>query len=201
MKLTDREKLVLPILPFGIVMGVFSWWFNLVQRPRLVAAQHEHREALAHQVSPAQLARQQMEVTRWTHELEGLEKQKAALDRQAGELCGQLAAESRHLHARQLNDLLARHGLELLDESPTVRGAQVQLPKSLADALERLQAAPQAKLTQVRCLRFSGRFMQVLEAIRELAQSPSPPGIPISLTMTEANPAAALRTWTLVVWM
>ena len=94
-----------------------------------------------------------------------------------------------------------RHNLELVEESPPAKGGAAKLPNSVVEAMRPMGDAQWEKSGQVRSLRFAGKFMDVLAAVQELTQAESPPGIPISLSMAEANLLGDRRTWTLLVWM
>lgn len=219
MKLTEREKSILPFLPVVAILLSYAWWFTVVQRPKARAAQEAYRQAIAKQVHPIDLMRRQSEVDALSRDVASLEKQKADLDRSVAEMTGTKAPSLRHAHNKALNELLERHHLRLVEESPVSQGRGAKLPKSVSDVLGRLtQAAqiassgkgakvgppgqtPVEKNAQVRSLRFTGRFADVLAAIRELSQNQDPPGIPIALSMAETNLLTELRHWTLLVWM
>jgi hypothetical protein len=116
--------------------------------------------------------------------------------------------------ARQLTDLFSRHGLQVLDEEPATKGSETKLPQSLAGAIDQLgkdrlgkdrlgkdrgQKTPQT--TPVRRLQIVGRYLDLMEAVQELAQAGNPPGVPIRLAMAESDAVAEARKWTLWVWM
>ncbi len=145
-----------------------------------------------------------------------LERQKADLDKIVVEMAETGPTSVRHAHNQAVNELLQRHGLRLLDESPATQGGGKKLPKSMTAALARLaqdrqpapagrvQAAARAPLDNivyVRSVRFTGRFADVLAAVRELSQAPNPFGVPVTLSMDEANSQTEDRRWTLLVWM
>jgi hypothetical protein len=147
------------------------------------------------------LLQQQGMVARLQRDVAELEKRKVNLDRQKAEVRGEVAAPSRHAHERELNALLVRHHLELIEESPPAQGGVAKLPRSVVEAMRPMGDAQWEKSAQVRSFRFTGRFMDVLAAIQELTQDETPPGIPISVTMADANLLDDRRTWTLLVWM
>jgi chromosome segregation ATPase len=200
MKLTNRERLLLPVMPVAVILAGFAWWFNAYQRPGLDAARSEYDQALAHQVRPPELAMQETSIRRTEQELARLEQQQTDLNRQADAFRGEMDDRVRHVRARELNQMLVRHGLVLIEERPSVGNAPAKLPRSLAEALNKLKKSP-VENSHFRTLRLAGRFAEVRAAIRELADSPNPPGVPVSVTMDEARPTTDLHTWTLVLWM
>ena len=219
MKLTEREKTILPFLPVVAILLIYAWWFTIVQRPKVRAVQEEHRQAVAKQVHPLDLMRRQREVDALSREVAVIEKQKADLDRRVAEMTGTKSPSLRHSHNKALNELLDRHHLQVVEESPASQGSGGKLPKSVTDVLGRLTQTAQSSSTgktakaglpgqtpvkndaQVRSLRFTGRFADVMAAIEELSQNQDPPGIPIALSMAETDLLNEIRHWTLLVWM
>jgi hypothetical protein len=209
MKLTQRERGLLPFLPVAAILGVYAWWFHLVERPKLGDAKREYHQALATEIRHPDLMQRQKEVIDLGRDVALLEQQKADLGRQGAEMAGPTGPE-RHAHQAALHELLKRHHLRLIEEAPMAQRGGGKLAKSLAEALGRLghggeagpnAKAPPASTVQVRSLRFIGRFEDVLAAIRELSLDQNPPGIPMTLSMSEASPHTELRSWTLLVWM
>ena len=219
MRLTEREKTILPFLPVVAMLLSYSWWFTTEQRPKVQKAQEGYRQAVAKQVRSFDLMRRQGEVDSLRRDVAALETQKADLERGEAEMTGTKSPALRHAHNRALNELLERHHLKLVEESPVSRGNGAKLPKSVSEVLGRIAQASQSppagktaraaapkpaspdKNVQVRSLRFTGRFVDVLAAIKELSQNQDPPGIPIALSMAEANLLTELRQWTMLVWM
>ena len=138
-------------------------------------------------------------------EADRLEKHKQDFKARADAVLGQSVDSQRRIQAgQQLTDLLSRHGLQVLHEEPAVKRDENKLPRSLAGAIERLgtdRGRKTLESTQVRCLQLVGRYIDLMEAIQELAHADNPPGVTIRLTMAEADPDAEARSWTLWVWM
>lgn len=219
MKLTEREKSLLPFLPVVAILLGYAWWFTIVQRPKVRAVQEDHRQAIAKQVRMTELLQRQRDAKTLEKEVADMEKKKTGLDQSVAQFTGVKPSVLRHSQNKALNELLDRHRLKLIEESPVSRGNEAKLPKSVTDVLGRLAQSAQGpstgkatktpvdsqisviKSAQVRSLRFTGRFADVLAAIRELSQHPDPPGIPIALSMAEADYLTELRQWTLLVWM
>ena len=140
-----------------------------------------------------------------TGDVSRLEKQKQDFELRADTVLGHTVDSQRRLQAgRQLTDLFSRHGLQALEEGPAVKGDERKLPQSLAAAIERLgkdRGRKTRETAQVRRLQLVGRYIDLMEAVQELAQATNPPGVPIRLTMAEADADAEARSWTLWVWM
>jgi hypothetical protein len=202
MKLTERERLIVLLGPLAIILLGYAWWFNLFARPKLRAAQESYQQALAGRVGPLELPAQQAANAVLQREVDTLEKHKADLDAQAAEVCGHTIDPLRRIDSEHdLTDLFQRHGVQLVATGPASGGGAAKLPKSLSEAIERLGPRSRENSVQVRSLRLSGRFMDVLDAVRELSRAEASPVIPISLTMAEADLSADDRQWTLLVWM
>jgi len=202
MKLTDREKIVVLLAPLAIVLGGYGWWYNVFQRPKMQTAERDYEAAVAAQVKPLDMLEQQTRKKLLDRELDAIKKQKAQLDSLAATAAGHEADPVRRIEAeKQLGDLLRRHGLQLVEEGLAAQASQNKLPGSLAEAVGRFGKPTTARTAQVRRLRLSGTFMNVLAAVRELAALEAPPGVPISLSMSEADSQADYRTWTLLVLM
>ena len=205
MKLTDREKIILLLAPLAVVLGAYAWWFNLFVRAKFSAAQQAYEAAVAGQVSPTALVQEQARKTALQGEIDELQKQKTALESRAAGIAGQKTDALRGIQAeQQLTELFQRHALRLIEEGPGVQHGAAALPGSLAEAIGRVAGTgkpPAEAARQVRRLRLAGRYPDLLAALRELAQAEHPPGIPLSVTMAEADVDVEQRSWTLLIWM
>ncbi|MGA2255908.1 MAG: hypothetical protein ABSG53_14775 [Thermoguttaceae bacterium] len=88
-----------------------------------------------------------------------------------------------------------------MDEGLAVHADQAKLPASVVEALGRFGKPSTQPTAQVRRLRLAGTFIDVLAAVGELAAMEGPPGVPISLSMAEADVQDPQRNWTFLVWM
>jgi hypothetical protein len=202
MKLSDRERLVVLWLPLALILGGYTWWFNLVQRPRINQVEKVYREIAAKPVSAAEVLTFQARVTQLTHELDALAQQKSRLQAEAAEITGRVVdPRKRILAEQQLSDLFRQHGLQVLEQGPAKQAGDLKLPKAVTDALGRFGEVNREKLGQVLCWRLAGRFADVRTAVQELARQEAPPGIAIGLIMAEADVTVSGRQWTLFVWM
>ena len=203
MKLTDREKVVLILAPVAVILGGYAWWFNLFHRQKVQEAQRAYDAAVAVQVRPTDLLQQKGRSIKLQREVDDLQRQESLLKAEAAAVCGRSADPLRRIDAeRQLTELLRRHQLQLMDEAPAGKEGEAKLPGSLAEALGRFaEQGSRDGGGQVRRVRLTGRFLDLLAAMEELAKTDNPPGIPIRLTMADADADGQQRSWTLLVWM
>jgi hypothetical protein len=205
MKLSDREKLLLLVAPVAVILAGYASWFNLFERAKLQAILSAHEAAVAGEPKPFELrsetarnAALARDVARWV-------KQKQELEARADAALGQAVDPQWRIQAGgQLTALFSAHGLQVLHEEPAVTRTESKLPRSLAMALARLgkgRSRKTSESTQVRRLQLVGRYVDLMEAVEELAQADNPPGVPIRLAMAEADADADVRSWTLWVWM
>ncbi len=202
MKFTEREKIVVLLLPLAIVLGAYAWWYDIFQRPKSLAVEQTYQAALTAQPTPSDKLVQQSRKKLLDREVEELQKQKADLDGQAAVAAGREVDPRRRIEKEKLlGALLRKHGLEVVDEGPAADANQAKLPASVVEALGRFGQPSTQPIAQVRRLRLAGTFIDVLAAVGELAAMEVPPGVPISLSMAEADVQDPQRNWTLLVWM
>jgi hypothetical protein len=202
MKFTDREKLLILIAPLVLVLGGYGWWYNIFQRPKSIAIEQAHTGALAAQPKPSELLAQQSRKKMLDREFAGLQKQKEDLDSQVAVAAGREVDSRRRIENENLlGALLRRHGLQIVDEGLVGNTSQARLPFSVTEALARFGKSTAQQTAQVRRLKISGTYNEVLAAMGELAAMDTPPGVPISLSMAEADIQEVQRTWTLLVWI
>jgi hypothetical protein len=200
MKLTERERSMVLVLPAVVIVAGYAWWYSYSQRPQLNAARAAYQDAVNKQVSPSQLFQQRAANESAQRRLEQLQAHKQDLDQQAEALAGGLADPGRRLDAvSRLTGLLARHGLQLRDDTQESHGQKP--PKALAEAVARVRPDKQELGGHVRCLQLAGTFADVRRAVRELAQQSDAGLFPLALSMAEADPDGDDRSWTLWIWM
>ena len=202
MKFTEREKVVVLLAPLAIVLGGYAWWYNVFQRPKSQAVEQAYQAAVAAQPKPIDLLEQQARKKKLDREVEELRKQKADLDSQAAVAAGREVDSRRRIeNEKRLGTLLRKHGLQIVDEGLVGKSNQAKLPASVIEALGRFGKSSTQQTAQVRRLRLAGTFIDVLAAVGELAAMKTPPGVPISLSMAEADTLESQRDWTLLVWI
>ncbi len=207
MKLTDREKLLLLVAPVAIILAGYASWFNLFQRAKLQAVTSAYQAAVDEfdKIGPYDAANAARHNRNLTDEVSRREKQKQELEARADAVLGHAVDPQRRIHAGgQLTELFSGHGLQVLHEEPAVMRDETKLPRSLARAIVRLgkdRGRKTQETAQIRCLQMVGRYVDLMAAVQELAQADDAPGVPVRLTMAEADAAAEARSWTLWVWM
>ncbi len=204
MKLSQRERLLVLLLPLTVVLGGYAWWFNVFQRPKMAEFQKDHSAAVANAVSPVTLMGQRAALAQAERGFQALEERRISLRQEAGQLSGTRPDPGQtHRAEEELTAIFQRHRLRLIEEGPAGKGETGKLPKALTDAVARLGPAPPSGSEQVRSFKLSGRFLDLLAAVRDLTADETPPGIPIGLSMDEVDARwqSESRVWTLLVWM
>ena len=201
MKLTDREKVIVLLLPAAVVLGAYAWYFAYSLRPKVNEARAAYKSAVAGQVHPGQLQQERAALDEARKELARMTAAHAQLKREAATLAGQLNNPGVRLEAvAQLTTLLQRHRLRLIDDSAEAQGAN-KLPQALRDSVARLGSDGNAFNAQIRCLQLAGSYRDLLGAVAELASQADSPAVPVALNMADVDPDVEERVWTLWVWM
>ncbi len=176
----------------------------MFQRPTMAGIREDHASAAAGAIQPATLMEQQAALAHAQREFKALEERRAALRQEADQLSGTRPDPSQtHQAEEKLTAIFQRHRLRLIEETPAPKGETGKLPKALTEAVSRLGRAPPSGSEQVRSFKLSGRFLDLLGAVRDLTNDDQPPGVPIGLSMDEvdASRPSVNRVWTLLVWM
>jgi hypothetical protein len=200
-KLTDRERKLVLILPAVAVLIVYAWYYMFSVRPLAAQAQRDYETAVAGAVAPPALTAARIQVAGLQRDMKELGETKSRLDREmaaAGKredpTAGRIATH------QDLTGLFRRHGLQLVEESQPTTGTSAALPGSLRAALTRVGLKQADRVGELRVYKLSGSFLNVLETVRELADQPAAAGLPLSLTMAPGDDDGR-QTWTLTVWM
>jgi hypothetical protein len=202
MKITEREKLVLTLLPLAIILGGYAWWFNMFERHRLAKVDADYDRAVAAAVRPLDVMEQRTTVAVLRREIESLKTQNKELEERRLRTLGELAGPQKRMQATgELTGLFERYGLQIIEECPAGKEHGAQLPKSMMEAFGRLAGPAKPAAGRVRCMHFTGRYLDVLAALDDIALDETPPAIPVGLTMSEADANGDVRSWTLLVWM
>ena len=202
MKLTDREKIILALLPLALILGGYAWWFNMFERHKLAKVQNEYNRAAEAAVRPIDVMNRRADVLGLEREIEILSPENRELEERIKQVCGTLTGARRRMRAiDELTILFKRYRLAIVEECPADQGNRKELPTSMAEATRRLMGSAKGQAGQVRCVHFTGRYTDVLAALEEIATDETPAAIPVGLTMAEADVAADQRKWMLLVWM
>ena len=108
MKFTEREKIVVLLLPLAIVLGGYAWWYDIFQRPKSLAVEQTYQAALTAQPTPSNKLVQQARKKLLDREVEELQKQKADLDGQAAVAAGREVDPRRRIEKEKLLGALLR---------------------------------------------------------------------------------------------
>ena len=164
-----------------------------VQRAKLQAITGAYQAAVDEfdKIGPYDAANAARRNRNLTDEVRRRAKRKQELESRADAVLGHAVDPQRRIQAGgQLTELFSGHGLQVLHEEPAVKGDETKLPRSLAGAIDRLdkdRGRKTQETAQVRRLQLLGRYVDLMEAVEELAQADNPPGVPIRLTMAEAD--------------
>ena len=121
-------------------------------------------------------------------ELKELGETKARLDRDMAAAGSHEDLTAGRIATHQdLTGLFRRHGLQLIEESRPTAGAAAALPGSLRAALTRVGLKQADKVGELRVYKLAGSFLNVMQAVRELADQPTAPAVPLSLTMAAGD--------------
>ncbi|MFW5692832.1 MAG: hypothetical protein ACOCWL_01315 [Thermoguttaceae bacterium] len=148
MNLTEREKLLLPILPAVLIFAVYTWTFGASAQSRMTEARNE-LAALEQDAAGAgatqQIWMQRSRLKKLQQSIEEARARSAGLRRQADELTGVLTAGRREIDAVDaVTSLLRRHRLMLEEESPALAAETAGMAASLEEATRTLEQATAA---------------------------------------------------------
>ncbi len=203
MKLTEREQLVVTLLPAVVIVAGYVWLSPVFSRGKpLGTLRQEYAEAEEAAVRPVELMSQRAQVSSLEKQIDELGTEKRSLQSRVEETCGRLSGNRKRIRSLDaLTGLFRRHGLAIVEDCPAEDGHEVKLPAAMAEATDRLLSSSQERTGQVRCIHFVGRYMDVLAALEELAGDRSSAAVPVGLNMSEADVATDLRKWSLLVWL
>ena len=118
MKLTDRERKLVLILPAVAVLIGYAWYYSFSLRPQAAQAQRDYEAAVAADVAPPALVAERMQVAGLQRELKELGETKARLDRDMAAAGNREDPTAGRIATHQdLTGLFRRHGLQLVEES------------------------------------------------------------------------------------
>jgi len=148
MNLTEREKLLLPVLPALLVFTVYTWVFGASAHTRMTEARNE-LAAIEQDVSDAgatqQIWMQRSRLNQLRQSVEQAQSRNGELRRQADELTGVLTVRRRDIDTVDaLTSLLRRHRLMLEQEAPAHASETAGMAASLEQATRTLQQATAA---------------------------------------------------------
>lgn len=184
-----RQKFLILLFP-GLVMGIA--YVYALARPadqQIKATREAIEKAKEAAPKPAVEAQANARLRQSRQELDHLKKTK-----KADPATGAVSELDRAEAGRRLTAVLERHRLHLLEESAATSPGP--LPPQLT------VPGPGGSKAEggARSLRFHGRYMDVLEALREL-DGPEHRALPLRVKMERTAEEAKQLVWTLVLWL
>lgn len=202
MKLTERDKVLVLVVPAFMVAAAYGWLVMPGKRDELKRAETSLERARAAAPSASQLFAEQAALTGLSAQIDRQQKELLATRERWHAAVGRCADPARrNERIQKLTGLLARCELSFVEDTETPDGGK---DHKLSPALEGLTQQI-AKLSgnqkpQLRRVRFLGRYLDVHKALGELNRG-EVLAIPVGLTMKEAPPATDRQEWTLLVWI
>ena len=208
MRLTNRDKVLILVLPAIVIVGGYGYWINsnTGKQTELARLQKSVDDATKNTPSQEELltARaQQMSAAAAVRKLETeLNQEKQRWESSGNQVFN---PATRNERVGRLNYVLNRHNLALLADVPgdaPVSGGntEVKTPPALeAFAKTLAEKSPQFKPKTWR-VRLYGRYPDVVRALSELAEG-EVLCVPIGLTMKEWDIRKPAQEWTLLVWI
>jgi cell division protein FtsB len=197
MRSEERQKMLIILLPAALIVAFYVWFVNR-------GMQTELRSVRTELPSAQQQARAQSDLAAARAELGRLSREKERLEREVTQLEGELTARdcgSQDCRTEgtptALGDVLARHNVTLLEESPRQPGRPPRWFQSIqaASASQGQTGAPRQPLSEVR---LEGDYMSMLGVLRELSAVQAAT-IVVALNMKRAEEASSGFQWTLTL--
>jgi hypothetical protein len=198
---TNREKMLLLILPAALILGLYSFKLSGL-RARHTGAEAALAEAQKTTPTPAQFQVERKRVADLNLELADVENQNRDwLDRWHKLQDDRSTDSTLRIEAiEDLTALLNHNRLTLIDEEPAEGTDAGKLPMALEHVAKLLKEKNSEVKTQLWRVRFDGRYEDVLHALEELSET-EPLAIPVHLQMSEAKLSTDTRRWTLFLWI
>jgi hypothetical protein len=207
-KLTNRDKVLLVVLPAVVIVGGYGYWINSSSGRQTELTRLQKSVEDANRSAPTQeellAARYQSKAT--SDHVQKLEKE-LAQEKQRWESSGGQVFNpaTRNERVTRLNNLLVGNGLTLIADAPgdaaqTGGTTEVRTPPALeAFAKQMAERSPPLKPKTWR-VRLYGRYPDMMRALTQLAEGEAL-CVPIGLTMKEWDISKPAQEWTLLVWI
>jgi hypothetical protein len=203
MKLTERDKTILLLLPGVAIFAAYGWFFYPSKHTALVKA--EEAVAKAREEAPALQNKVQFAQAKVVQAKQKLTK--LAADRQTAQKAWDQASANctdsrlRNERIARLNDLLGHHKLRVIEDAESdASGKDGKVATSVENLCTELAGMSAQLKPQLRKVRLIGRYLDVVAALDELAHR-EVVAIPVGLMMKEAPPHDNKREWVLLVWI
>ena len=197
--LSERDRvlaMILPALIIGLGYGFFVLRGKVTELTRTQAALAKSKPP-----SAAEFAVKHAEFAKATAETHLLEAKLAAVQKKWSYETAFCAAGCERLNrVEKLTNLLNKYRLTLLEDAGADSGAKDAKSSPTLDSLmKKIANLSDAQKPHLRRIRLYGRFVDVHDALEELAKGPVL-AIPVGLSM-KTTKHADLREWTLLVWL
>jgi hypothetical protein len=206
-KLTNRDKVLVLIVPAIFIVGGYAWWINSAggKQKEVSRLRDEIDKAIKAAPPAGAIEKEQarvMELRAGVRQLEtALALDKSGWDSFVGQVFNPATRQER---VGKLNALLHSFGLTLLGDEPADVAAAAGSASRPSAALEAFgkaigERSPQFKPTMWR-IRLYGRYPNLVRALNRLADGETL-CVLIGLTMAEWDINAPAQEWTLLVWI
>jgi len=202
MKLNQREKLVVLLLPTLVIFAGYGWFFF---QPKFAAWKTAHN-AVADALSKAPALQDKVLLTQAKVSLANRRLQKLESDKKAAMKAWDLAAAHctdsglRNERIEKVNGLLAHRGLRVIEDAEAEAGKDGKVAPAVEGLCKELASMSAQLKPQLRKVRMMGTYLDVLGALDDLANREMV-AIPVGLMMKEAHLDHNVREWVLLVWI
>lgn len=199
-QLSERDKMlamILPALVIGLVYGFFVLRGKVTELTRAQATLAKSKPP-----SAAEIAVKRGEVAKAAAEMQTLEAKLAVVQKKWGYETAFCAAGTQRLErVEKLTNLMNKYHLTSLEDSAGDTGSAKdgRASPALESMMKKIAHLSDTQKPHLRRIRFIGRFVDVHDALEELAKGPVL-AIPVGLSM-KTTKHAELREWTLLVWL
>jgi hypothetical protein len=196
---TDREKLLMMLLPAVLVAGGYSFFFMRGKLTRESQLATEVAKTRAAAPSPDQLALQEARRAQLVRETQEIDASLKQAHQRIQDLIGACTDPARrNQRIERLTKLLTRHDLgPITDKAEAGRDSKV--PQSLEPLAQRAAELMNGVKPHLLNLSFEGRYQDVYRVLEQLTQG-EVLAIPLAVTMKSADDPER-RVWSLLVWI
>jgi hypothetical protein len=202
MKLTEREKVMVLVLPAVLIFTIYGWFFYPAKHNALTKALAAVEDARAKEPElQNKVLVTQARVGIATQGLQDLERQKsnARLAWEAATAhCTDPALRAERIE--RLNLILKRQGLHVVEDVEAEASRDSTVAAAVQALCDELAAMSAKHKPQLRKVRMYGTYLNVLAALDDLANR-EVVAIPVGLMMKDAYPGYTLHEWVLLVWI
>ena len=196
--ITQRDKILLIVLPALLILIVYGWAFTKAPMARLKAVSTQIEAAVAAAPRPIDIEAEKARGKRLQRDLDKASAELQPLKEELGRLTASWTNSTERLLGNDmLSSLWSKHGLLLQEQSVLTNET------SVTPALQQLADRARATLGHGRYpvlweVRLQGGFLSMLDALDELSRADIA-AVPVALEMAE-NPRMPGKAWKLRLW-